>query len=379
MFCQGLQEQEAGHTRKECPLFRKLKRETSPNSYIAASQLRPNDLAGYAAAGVLPWRRCFSSSADGNGSDDHSELEFLLAREYRPKSRDTGGDKLNFLGGKRLKKETEALTCAVDKVHQETSGQLSPATIAHMRDGCPLVCWSSESKYALFLFELVGESDRGVDVRCTGLSGAKRLEWLTRKELLDSAWTRRELHPYALEMLQQLTSCSIMRRLEDLFDVAAASPNSPAVASASDEALNSGKTPAQVAQHFDITSSIRTCLEAALPDHVLQLSLKPSYTQLVNAVQAIPKRDMNKLRLRYHPDHLTRILDRPPLKEESELSTSVMQILNGLVDVASGSEKAVMDGLEKVKLQCSQLLSPTIKENNNKDLEDLLSRLSLSP
>jgi hypothetical protein len=97
-------------------------------------------------------------------------------------------------------------------------------------------------------------------------------------------------------------------------------------------------------------------------------------------VQAIPKRDLKKLKLRYHPDRLTRILDRPPLKEESELSTSVMQILNGLVDVASGSEKAVMDGLKKVQLQCSQLLrSPTMKENNNKDLEDLLSRLSLSP
>jgi hypothetical protein len=107
-----------------------------------------------------------------------------------------------------------------------------------------------------------------VIVRCAGVSGAKRLEWVTRKELLNSTWTRREMHPYALEMLQQLTSCSIMRRLEDLFDLAA-SPRNTSVASASNDAsLNSGKTPAQVAQHFEITSSSRSCLEAALPDHV---------------------------------------------------------------------------------------------------------------
>jgi hypothetical protein len=378
MFCQGLPELEAGHTRMECPVFRKLKRETSATPYIAAMELRPNDLAGYAAAGVLPWRRC-SPSGGNDGSGNAAELEFLLAREYRPKSRDTGGDKLNFLGGKRIKKGTEALTCAVDKVHKETAGQLSPATMAHMRDGCPLVCWSSDSKYALFLFELVGESDRGVHVRCAGLPEAKRLEWVTRNELLDATWARREMHPYAMEMLRQLTSCSIMRRLEDLFDLTAASPNTPVgSASASGyQALNGGKTRAQVAKHFDITSSIRICLEAARPDHV-QLSSNPSYTQLRNAVRAIPKRDLNKLKLRYHPDRLPQILDRPPITEESALSTSVMQILNGLVDVASGSEQDVMDGLKKVNLQCSQLLSATIKEGN-KELESLLSRLSLGP
>lgn len=127
--------------------------------------------------------------------------------------------------------------------------------MAHMRDGCPLVCWSSESKYALFLFELVGEGDRGVDMRCAGLPEAKRLEWVTRKELLDSTWTRREMHPYALEKLEQLTSCSIMRRLEELFDLAVP-PSSP-VASVSEGTEKRGKTPAQAAEHFDLKSSIR--------------------------------------------------------------------------------------------------------------------------
>jgi hypothetical protein len=227
--------------------------------------------SGYAAAGVLPWRRCSPKSggvhadSDDGGATRAGELEFLLTREYRPTSRDTAGDKLNFLGGKRLKSETEALTCAVDKVHQETSGQLSPATMARMSDGgFSLVYWSSESKYALFLFEIVEESDRGVDERCAGLPGAKRLEWVTRKELQDSTWIRREMHPYALEMLEKLTSCSIMRRLEELFDVAAASTT---VSASDDQALNSGKTPVQVE-----TSTIRACQgDAALPDQVPSL------------------------------------------------------------------------------------------------------------
>lgn len=66
---------------------------------------------------------------------------------------------------------------------------------------------------------------------------------------------------------------------------------------------------------------------------------------------------MKKLKLRYHPDRLHQILDRLPLTEESDLSTNVMQILNGLVDVANGSEKDVMEGLRTIKLKCGQLLS----------------------
>ena len=185
MFCKGLEESEAGHTRKQCPLFRQIKRRSSPDAYID-TELRHHDATGYAAAGVLPWRR----TSDG-------EIELLLAREYRPPSRERGGDKLNFLGGKRNKLETEALMCAVDKVHQETAGQLPPATVAEMRKGCPLVCWSSESKYVLFVHELIGEDDYEVDVRCAGLPGAKRLEWVTRAEVLSIAWVKQEMHPYA--------------------------------------------------------------------------------------------------------------------------------------------------------------------------------------
>jgi 8-oxo-dGTP pyrophosphatase MutT (NUDIX family) len=213
MFCQGLDAHDAGHARKKCPLFKDLKRKTTPYPYIAV-ELRPRDTAGYAAAGVLLWH----CTSDG-------ELKMLLAREVRKRGQ-VGGDKLNFLGGKRLKESTDPLTCAVDKVYEETAGQLSPATMERMRGGCPLVCWSSESKYVFFLFELVGEEDCDVDNRCSDQVGALRLEWATRKELLDRGWAHREMHRYATGMLRQLTDCHIMDHLEELFDAAPAPSSS---------------------------------------------------------------------------------------------------------------------------------------------------------
>jgi 8-oxo-dGTP pyrophosphatase MutT (NUDIX family) len=215
MFCQGLEEYEAGHTRRQCPLFRQVKKLCSRAAYIDI-RLRRNDADGYAAAGVLPWRRA------SNGG-----IELLLAREYRKPSHDRGGDKLNFLGGKREKQETKALVCAVDKVYQETGGKLSPTTVADMRNGCPLVCWSSDSKYVLFVHELVGKNDCEIDVQCVGVAGTKHLEWVTREEALSTSWTSQEMHLYALEILDQLTSCSIMKHLEKLFDVAKRPSNSP--------------------------------------------------------------------------------------------------------------------------------------------------------
>ena len=82
-----------------------------------------------------------------------------------------------------------ALTYTVDKVHNKTGMQLSPATMACMQEGCPLVCWSSNSKYFLFVFEMVGSNDYDINVRCTGLgvNGVKRLEWASRKELTTQA------------------------------------------------------------------------------------------------------------------------------------------------------------------------------------------------
>jgi hypothetical protein len=261
MFCKGLEEAHAGHMRKECPLFRQLKQNTSSRPYTDV-QLTTQESEGYAAAGVLPWRR----TSDG-------QLEMLLAREYRRVRRDTAGDKLNFWGGKCLKREVDALLCAVDKLTQEMGGQLSPVTTTHMHEGCPLVCWSSDSKYVLSLFEFVGEIDCEVDVRCAGMPNMKRLEWATRQELLDFTWTRQQMHPFAIEMLQQLAFCGIMKHLEDFFDVAYAPMLEPSP--------REGRSADQAAEHFDIVGAVRSSLESAHPDSLLRLaSLPPTYTQL---------------------------------------------------------------------------------------------------
>lgn len=222
LFCNDLNDDREEHSRTQCPRFKSLKSQASRYPYID-TQLKVSDDAGYAAAGVLPFRR--TGGAVGQGQHNEGVLEFLMAREYRDKSRDCGGDMLNFLGGKRLREKTKAIDCAITKVSQETGGQLSQGTMAHMKDGCPLVCWSSASKYVLFLYEFVGEDDCDVDVRCAGVQGTKRLEWVSREELLNPSWVRKQVHNFASEILDQLTSCRIMRQLEDLFDVAAALPS----------------------------------------------------------------------------------------------------------------------------------------------------------
>jgi hypothetical protein len=48
----------------------------------------------------------------------------------------------------------------------------------------PFVHWGGHSKYALFLWELTDPLDLFVNVRCDGMRGAKRLEWVPREDLL---------------------------------------------------------------------------------------------------------------------------------------------------------------------------------------------------
>ena len=310
MFCQGVEEALAGHTRNQCPIFRSLKQNTSAGPYVSAT-LRTQDQQGFAAAGIFPWRR-----TPGGG------VELLLAREYRSHNRDRGGDKLNFLGGKRLKKETDALTCAVDKVCAETGTQLAPVTVARMRDGssCSLMCWSSKSKYVLFFFELVSEDDCEIDVRCAGIesAGVKRLEWIKRGQLMTASWIREEMHSFAGEMLEEVISCNALAHLEDLFDTAHEVPAPPSYASA----------------RGGMTRKISSYITISLPQFE-----------------------------RRTPDIL-----------EEEAAKTAMQTLNALKDDTDGSEKDVVGNLKKwndLKKQADGASSSSDK------VEALLSKLSL--
>ena len=366
MFCVDdmMDETLEDHQRNQCPTFKALKRNTSPEPYIAAS-LKSCDGIGYAAAGVLPWKR----NLTGGG------IELLLAREYRAPNRDCGGDCLNFLGGKRLKKSITALDCAVDKVQKETGGQLSPATIVHMREACPLVCWSSDSKYVLFVFELVGNNDHDVDIRCAGLSavGVKRLEWATRKEITNPSWVRMQTHSFASEILQQLLHCNIMNHLEALFDI------SVEVRPPCDPIESEGISPEELDSQFDLVGALQSALALARPGMVPS-GPNPSFAELRSTVNHIPRSDMNKLKLRFHPDHISRVLRRVPTKLEADMSTIVMQALNGLCDTENVLGNDVMVNIEKLDtlrrgaLRCHgerEVLSDAEK------VEELLSRLSM--
>ena len=158
--------------RRNCGEFRRLKALTNKSSYLDLA-LKSTDRDGFAAAGVLLFKR-------GRGG-----IELLLPRECREATEDSsGGDKLNFLGGKRLSKHiSSAPEVALSHLKKETGGCLSNVTLRSMRlGGFPLVLWSAESKYALFIFEITTELDFDVDVKAAGVAGARRLEWWSRDQ-----------------------------------------------------------------------------------------------------------------------------------------------------------------------------------------------------
>jgi hypothetical protein len=100
----------------------------------------------------------------------------------------------------------------VQRLDEETENTLSRDALADMKKGCPLVCWSSASKYALFVYELRGD-DCKVDVRCAGLPGAIRVEWVKQSEFMSCDWRNNEMHPFANEMLARIAKCSMFHQL----------------------------------------------------------------------------------------------------------------------------------------------------------------------
>eukprot|EP00923_Selenidium_pygospionis_P016788 GHVN01029517.1.p1 GENE.GHVN01029517.1~~GHVN01029517.1.p1 ORF type:complete len:274 (-),score=53.23 GHVN01029517.1:1125-1886(-) len=253
--------------------------------------------------------------------------------------------------------------------------------MTQMREECPLVCWSSNSKYALFVFELIDEHDCEVDVRCAGLNEpeVKRLEWATRRELMNPFWTMQNMHRFALEMLQQLTSCKIMAHLEQLFDTVRHLDDEKTV---NTEGLGD-KTPEEIADHFDLVTAIRATLitalphQTAIPPHVRD----PTFMQLQRAVSSIPQTDMRKLKLRFHSDRLRRVLGRAPSPKEEYMATAVMQVLNGLVDNDLRCEKIIMDSLNQINSHRSRMVSKggETSPENMKHVQELLTSLKVSP
>lgn len=301
---------------KNCGEFRRLKKLTTSTSYLDLA-LKPTEDEGFAAAGVLLFKR---------GGGKGGEIELLLARECREANDDSsGGDKLNPLGGKRRSKSIDsAQDVALSQLRKETGGCLSKATLRSMsRDGFPLVLWSAQSKYAMYIFEITSEDDFDVDVKAAGVAGAKRLEWWSREQFSSAVFKRVELHTFALDMLETIIKCNVLGALEDLFDVAHGKGDEKEVLKEEEEGVAEA-IPLGVT--FDVLGALRESATAAC----LPLPSSPTYRQITDVVTSLSPRDKRKLQLRFHPDRASRLLGRPASEVEVLVATKAMQLINAV-------------------------------------------------
>ncbi|XP_028399305.1 uncharacterized protein LOC114522755 isoform X2 [Dendronephthya gigantea] len=312
MFCTGVSESQQSHQRHQCHEFRQLKQNTSYKPYVKA-KLNDEDERGFAAAGFLLWKK-------GN----ENNLQVLMAREYRH-----GNDCLNFLGGKRLRKAESAIEVALKKVDMECGRQLSHEALEGMK-GAPLVHWSGRSsKYALFLYEVTLWRDCEVHVLAAGLrdDGVKRLEWVSCKDLKSTPFIHRQLHDFATDMVHALSdpTCDVLSNIEDLFETA------------SKASKVHENTQEEVQFDFDVIAGLTSSATLARgfsPTGIL------TWGVIADAVTSLPKNDLQKLRLKFHPDRLGRQLGRDPTDLEKEASTKATQILNRVLDMVKNPSDA---------------------------------------
>lgn len=363
-FCKGLDEKEGNYARKTCTEFKAVKRAATGSSYLKLA-LDPTEERGFAAAGVMLFKR-------SNG-----DLEFLMAREFR-----NGGDQLNFLGGKRNLMQALPLDVAVKKLDMETGGALRRTTVRQVRapGGCPLVLWSPESKYVLFIFELLADSpDADIDVQAMGTFGAKRLEWVTRSELKSERFLKVEVHDFCFMMLRDMEACNVLDNLDRLFDANRVNSTIPATDSQASPAAGSEETVLASTQ-FDVVSALGTAACAARPE-APPLPPKPSWSQLVALKGQLHRQDIKKLKLRFHPDHLRRFLKRDPSAVEEEMSKKAMQVVNMLFeDNPQESEAAGVATISELSVLIRKSAGGADEDSSDVCcLEELLAEIKISP
>jgi hypothetical protein len=358
--------------RMACGEFTRLKFATARYPYLEV-ELKPPELAGFAAAGMLVTRR-----------DEHGAVELLLAREYRGHTE--GGsdlypngtlhttntlgsqrlgsrftaDKLNFLGGKRDIKMISALDVAVGKLDAETGGALQRATLAEMRSAVsiPIVFWSAHSRYVLFAFELTSKADLEVDVNCVGAQGAKRLEWVPRSALCDGAFRDSELHVFAAHMLGDLIKSNVLGRLEELFDCA--------------DKISAAKQAASAETAFDVLSVLRESAAAARPG-TTPLPRAPTGKQITFIVALLHDVDKRKMRLRFHPDRLQRTLARSPTEAEVAMANLAMSAVNLMFEQGGDNSKSLQAALKEL----DALRSPSAATVDANDVSKLLASIKV--
>jgi len=261
----------------------------------------------------------------------------LFAREFRKASSDNrGGELLNFLGGKRREEKIDPLTCAIDKFVIETGGCIDPRTIESMRIGNPIVCWSSNSKYVLYIFEL----DECFDMNTCSIDitkgEVKKLEWVKGTSITEVRHAQTLMHDFSMETLVQLLDCNIIQHMEALFEVAMI-VDQPFIEDYAAKAHE--KVTADMNAHYDLVRLLNGVKTAYMPT----LSNTPSFKELQSYIKEIPVNNIEKLKSKMHPDWLQRILKRAPQEDDLCLVMKATEVLNMLI-TGGNNEKEVMDG-----------------------------------
>ncbi|KAG1670378.1 hypothetical protein FOA52_000138 [Chlamydomonas sp. UWO 241] len=262
-----------------------------------------------------------------------------MAREFRTPA----GDLLNFLGGKWTRRAQSAVGVAAAKADVASGGKLARETVARL--------------------------ERSVLVQfCPHSNGRQRLEWIPLTDLRNGAFVRAEL----LEDLQSPSSGDILANLPKL--LASMEPPPPPVAPS--------RTDAQK-HDFDVVAAIKASAAAARPENRefqggRQGKWPQQLSDIARCVGAIPKIDLRKLRLRFHPDKLQVQLCREPSDEERTLAGIAMRLLNEAVQASSSVLNSVneLDGI--IRRYLSGIASQPVHNPADK-VAEFLSQMRMSP
>ena len=344
-FCKPNLQSDGDHDRRHCPTFKQLKNATSSNSYIDVT-LKERDEQGYAASGIVMWRR---------KNDD--DIEFLLVRESRNE-----GYLLNCPGGKRLNKDIPSLACAINQVDNEMGRIFSPTRLAQLYQKCPFVLWNVKSKYVVYFHEWIDDVDElRTDSSCYG----KKPEWVSRDQIMDPHWRENEVHIFFIDILEFTIASHFIEQLQTLFDYSHHTQD---------------KLLADVCKHFHIMSKLQSALNLADPT----IPFEQNSAQLI-AISSFIEKEINEIKEQFSLDSLSSILKRDPTNEENKLSFICFQIMSELSKDHSSQLELKLNLKEYYRLYGKTLYN--IKDANDandghtiaqhKELRNELARLTM--
>jgi hypothetical protein len=160
------------------------------------NDLKDSDLNGFAAAGVLIWRK-----------RPNGQKQYLMALEYRNRV-----TRLNFIGGKRDTLTETPIKTGLRELGEETFMKLPMDTT--MRT----LVWLPESKFVMAIpkepipenvaeFVIKNWTDRTVSDQPNDFTmdeGLRGFRWVNKKQLRKGAFVRAEIHQYTWGIVKTL-------------------------------------------------------------------------------------------------------------------------------------------------------------------------------